>query len=225
MENVKVSVIIPARNEAPTIRNIIKEARKYAFEVLVIDGDSRDDTGKIAEEEKAEVFKDDGTGKGKAVRLGIEKARGDITVFIDADGSHDAKDIPKLVMPIALDKADMVVGSRSTGGSDELHGDMDKFLRLLGSVVIRLFINLRWGKKLTDVENGFRAIKTSVVRSLDLREDITTIEQEMIMKALKKGYRISEVASHEYARKYGRSKIVLKRDWFRFVYSFIKNIF
>ena len=89
MENVKVSVVIPARNEAPTIRNIIREAKNYASEVLVIDGNSQDDTRKIAEEEGAKVFQDAGKGKGIAVRLAIEKVQGDIIVFIDADGSHD----------------------------------------------------------------------------------------------------------------------------------------
>jgi len=76
MENVKVSVVIPAKNEALTIRDIIKEAKKYAFEVLVIDGNSQDDTRKIAEQEGAKVFQDAGTGKGKAVTLGIEEAQG-----------------------------------------------------------------------------------------------------------------------------------------------------
>lgn len=226
MRDVRVSVVISAKNEAPTIRDIIREAKKYAFEVLVIDGNSQDTTRKIAEEEGAKVFQDSGTGKGKAVRLGIEKAEGDIIVFIDADGSHDARDIPKLVMPIALnDEADIVIASRDKGGSDELQGDIDKCFRRVASEIINLIINLRWKQKLTDAQNGFRAIKTTVAKSLNLKEDITTIEQEMVMKVLKKGYRISEIPSHEYKRKYGTSAIVLKRDWFRYIYSFIKNLF
>lgn len=226
MEHVKVSVVIPAKNEAPTIRDIIKEAKKYAFEVLVIDGNSQDATRKIAEEEGAKVFQDSGTGKGKAVRLGIEKAKGDIIVFIDADGSHDARDIPKLVTPIALNnEADMVIASRGKGGSDELQGDIDKCFRFVGSGIINLMINLRWKRKLTDAQNGFRAIKTSVAKSLNLNENITTIEQEMVMKALKRGCRISEIPSHEYKRKYGASVIVLRKVWFRYIDSFIKNLF
>lgn len=226
MENARVSVVIPAKNEALTIRDIIKEAKKYAFEVLVIDGNSQDATRKIAEEEGAKVFTDSGTGKGKAVRVGIEKAQGDIIVLIDADGSHDASDIPKLVAPIGLkDGVDMVIGSRGKGGSDELQGDIDKCIRLLGSIIINLLINLRWRQKLTDVQNGFRAIKASVAKSLDLRENITTIEQEMVMKALKMGCKIGEIPSHEYERKHGTSTIVLKKVWFRYVYSLVKNLF
>lgn len=225
MKNVKVSAVIPAKNEAATIKDIIKEAKKHAFEVLVIDGNSQDATKKIAEEERAKVFQDSGTGKGKAIRLGIEKAQGDIIVFMDADGSHDVRDIPKLILPIVLNKADMVIASRGKGGSDELQGDIDKCMRLVGSTIINLAINLRWKQKLTDAQNGFRAIKTSVAKSLNLKENITTIEQEMVMKALKKGYRISEIPAHEYERKYGASVIVLRKVWFRYVFSLIKNIF
>lgn len=226
MENVKVSVVIPAKNEAATIRDIIKEAKKYAFEVLVIDGNSQDATRKIAEEEGAKVFPDSGTGKGKVVRVGIEKAQGDIIVLIDADGSHDARDIPKLVAPIGLkDGVDMVIASRGKGGSDELQGDIDKCIWLLGSVIINLLINLRWGQKLTDVQNGFRAIRASVAKSLNLKENITTIEQEMVMKSLKKGCKIGEIPSHEYERKHGTSTIVLKKVWFRYIYSLVKNLF
>ena len=226
MQNARVSVIIPAKNEEPTIRDIIRGAKKYAYEVLVIDGNSQDDTKKIAEEEGAKVIQDSGTGKGKAIRLGIEKAQGDIIVFMDADGSHNTEDIPKLLLPIVLnDEADMVVGSRGKGGSDELQGDIDKCMRLVGSAIINLVINLRWNQKLTDAQNGFRAIKTDAVRSLNLKENITTIEQEMVMKTLKKGYRIKEVPTHEYARKYGKSVIVLRQVWVRYVYTFIKYLF
>ena len=226
MENVKISVVIPAKNEAPTIRDVIKEAKKYAYEVLVIDGNSQDATRKIAEEEGVNVFQDSGTGKGEAVRLGIEKARGDIIVFIDADGSHDPRDIPKLIIPVAVkDEADMVIASRAKGGSDEMQGDIDKCLRQVGSEIVVLIIDLRWKQKLTDVQNGFRAVRASVARSLNLKENITTIEQEMVMKALKKGYRIREVPSHEYARKYGASAIVLKKVWLRYLYCLLKNLF
>ena len=221
----KVSVVIPARNEAPTIREIIQGVKKYAFEVVVIDGNSKDDTANIAKEEGATVYQDEGKGKGLAIRLAIEKVKGDIIVFIDADCSHDTEDVPRLIAPMLSDeKADMVVGSRGKGGSDELQGDVDMCMRHIGGEIINLLIDLRWKVRLTDVQNGLRAIKTSVARSLDLQEKITTIEQEMIMKALKKGYKISEIATHEYARKCGTSVIDLKKVWFRYVYTLFKYL-
>lgn len=162
--------------------------------------------------------------RGAAVRLGIKKAKGDILVFMDGDGSHNPCDIPKLLKPIMKKKADLVIASRGKGGSDELHGDLEKTLRLIGSAIITLIINWRFGVDLTDSQNGFRAIKKKVAQDLNLKENIFTIDQEMIIKALKKGYKIIEIASHEYERKYGRSKIRLSTMSWRYLWCLIKDI-
>lgn len=220
-----ISVIVLAKNEEKAIGKVILGARSYADELLVIDGHSKDKTRQIAQKLGAKVIMDHGKGKGEAVRLGIKKANGEILVFIDADGSHDPKDIPKLVKPIIEGKADHVTGSRMLGGSDELHGTWNKFLRETGSHIIILGINWRFGTQLTDGQNGFRAIKKKVAQKIDLRENMTTIEQEMIIKTLKKGYRMAEVPSHEYRRKDGSSSIVLRKVWWRYVYSWLKYLF
>lgn len=220
----RISIIIPARNEAPTIGPIIEGCSIYADEVLVIDGHSSDDTCRIAIELGARVVADNGVGKGDAIRIGISEAAGDVIVFIDADGSHSPDDIPKMVQPILDNLADLVVGSRMRGGSDELHGDFNKFMRMLGSDIITLSINKRFGVKLTDTQNGFRAIRTTCARKLNLVEDITTIEQEMGIKMLHAGFRISEIPSHEYERKHGDSCIQLRRVWFRYIYTWLKYL-
>lgn len=218
------TVVISAKNEERTIGKIVEKSKKYADEILVVDGHSRDKTRKISEELGARVVLDNRKGKGDAIRVGIKEAKGDILVFIDADGSHDPADMVGMIQPIREDKADLVVGSRGMGGSDELHGDVEKLLRMIGSDIILIGINKRWKVNLTDSQNGFRAIKTSVARQLDLRENITTIEQEMTMKALKKGFRIAEVPSHEYHREFGTSLISLRKVWFRYVWSFLINL-
>jgi dolichol-phosphate mannosyltransferase len=198
---------------------------EYSDDVMVVDGHSSDRTAEIAGDLGAVVHRDNGRGKGDAIRVGISKAAGDILVFIDADGSHDPGDIPALVRPILDGEADHVSGSRMRGGSDELHGDLAKFIRVMGSDIITLGINYRFGVRLTDSQNGFRAIRKEVARSLGLREDITTIEQEMVIKTLRKGYRITEVPTHEYARRHGESHIKVGRVWFRYVYSWIRYLF
>jgi dolichol-phosphate mannosyltransferase len=224
-EKMKVSVVIPTRNEEPTIAEIIEGCRPYADELLVIDGHSTDKTREIAKEHGARVEFDHGKGKGEALRTALKIAKGDIVVFIDADGSHDPNDIPKLVQPIHEGKADMVVGSRGKGGSDELHGDFAKFVRMIGSDLICLAINYRFNVRLTDSQNGFRAIRRDVGNALGLKENITTIEQEMAIKCLKKGYKIAEAPTHEYERKYGESIINVWHVWPRYIWSVIKNIF
>ena len=83
-------------------------------------------------------------------------------------------------------------------------------------------INWRYKVNLTDSQNGFRAIRTDVIRNLDLKENITTIEQEMTMKCLKKGHVVGEVPTHEYAREFGDSTIKLRKVWLRYVTNFLK---
>ncbi len=221
----KVTLIVPARNEEGGIADVITYGRPYCDELLVVDGHSTDRTRAIAEELGARVVLDNRKGKGEAVRLGIEEATGDILVFIDADHAHRPADIPRLVAPILEGRADHVVGSRPKGGSDELHGDLEKFARMIGSDIITLGINYRFDVRLSDSQNGFRAIRAAVARQLDLREDITTIEQEMTIKTLRKGFRMAEVPAHEYARRYGESKIKLTRVSFRYVYSWLRYMF
>jgi dolichol-phosphate mannosyltransferase len=221
----KIAVIIPTLNEEPSVAEVITCTKKYTDDILIIDGHSRDNTAAVARSLGIKVIFDHKKGKGEAIRIAIPFIRKDITVFIDADGSHNPDDIPRLVRPIMEDRADHVSGSRLIGGSSELHGGFDECFRLMGSSFITACINQRFGVRLSESQNGFRAIKTRVLRTLDLREDITTIEQEMIIKTLKKGYRMAEVPTHEYTRKAGYSKIDLKKVAFRYVYSMIKYLY
>jgi dolichol-phosphate hexosyltransferase len=217
--------VIPTRDEEGLIGTIIDDVRPFADEILVIDGHSRDRTRDIAGAKGARVVLDRGKGKGDAVRLAFDEAAGDIVVFIDADGSHEPKDIPALVAPIRAGNFDMVIGSRGKGGSDELHGTLPQLIRYVGSQLIMLGINYRWNVRLTDSQNGFRALRRDVGKRLGLTSNLTTIEQEMLMKALKQGFRVTEIPSHEYERKWGTSKVVVWKLWFAYVWSFLRNIF
>jgi len=221
----RVTVVIPAKDEEGLIGEIVDQVKPYADEVLVVDGHSRDRTPDIAAAHGARVIRDRGHGKGDALRLALDEAACEIVVFIDADGSHDPHDIPRLVAPIRAGDADLVIGSRGKGGSDELHGTVEQFIRWVGSQIIMLGINYRWNVRLTDSQNGFRAIRRDVGLRLGLTANLTTIEQEMLMKALKQGYRVSEIASHEYERRWGTSKVVVYKLWFAYVWSFLRNLF
>ncbi len=225
LEDAKISVVIPAKNESVTIRDIIAKAKPFVDEVLVVDGHSTDSTREAAEQAGARVVLDHQKGKGDGIRVGIREVRGDIIVFMDADGSHDANDIPRLVQPILDGKADMIIGSRMTGGSDELHGDISRFIRMTGSHVLLLLINYRWDIRLTDCQNGYRAIRTDVARKINLQENVHTIEEEMVMKCLKHKYIVSEVPSHEYERIHGSSTLNLMKTWYKFVWCILKNYF
>ena len=221
----KVSIVIPTLNEETSVASIIYGCRKHAQEVIIVDGHSSDKTREIAQKMGVMVILDRGKGKGEALRRSIAYVTGNIVVFIDADGSHNPDEIPKLIEPILRNEADHVSGSRLLGGSSELHGGFDECLRLMGSSFITACINWKFKVCLSESQNGFRAIKTRVLKDLDLRENITTIEQEMIIKTLKKGYRMAEVPTHENMRVAGYSKISVKKVCFRYVFSLIKYLF
>jgi len=216
-----VSVLVCTKDEAGGIRQIVDAVKPYAVEVLVVDGNSTDGTREIAAEAGAKVFTDHGKGKGDAYKVGIEAATGDIIVFIDADGSHDATEIPVLTKPIVDGEADVVIGSRHKGGSDEWEGDLNTYLRAIGSGFLSIMINARWKSNLTDVLNGFRAVRASTAKEVPLRADDFDIEQHMIVQYLKHGYTVTEVRSHESCRAWGESKL----PTFRKAYLFFWRLF
>ena len=218
------AIVVPAKNEEATIKEVLRQLQGLSDDLIVVDGKSTDKTVTIAKAWGVKVVRDHGSGKGDAVRVGLAEARHPITVFIDADGSHDPKDIAKLVGPIADDRADMVMGSRMLGGSEELFGSFREVIRLMGSLVISLSINYRYGVRFTDYQNGFRAIRTHIGREIGLTSNITTIEQEMAMRCLCNGFRVMEVPTHEYPRKGGVSKINVLRVAHLYVLNLIKGL-
>ncbi len=224
-KNAAICVVIPTLNEAATIGEVVKSARPFCDQVLVIDGASTDGTIEIARAAGARVEVFAPRGKGRALRHALQIVTQPITVFIDADGSHDANDIPALVAALRENRSDMVVGSRWAGGSDELHGDMNKWLRRNGSLLLTTLVNLRFGANLSDIQNGFRAVDTRLARAIGLREDGFTIEQEMVMKFLAGNFRVINVPSHEYARQGGRAKLDLGQVWFHFGIVVLRHLF
>lgn len=219
--NFSISVIICAKNEEDGIQEVIASVKPYSHEILVIDGHSTDATVRRAEAAGARVHLDNRRGKGDAYQVGIQTATGDILVFIDADGSCDPADIPLLVNPIAQNKADLVVASRHRGGSDEWSGDLNTLLRALGSGFLSVVINWRWKSNLTDVLYGYRAARREAALKVPLRALDFDCEQHMIVQFLKQGYRVTEVRSHEYCRKWGKSKL----PTYRKAYLFFRRLF
>src|SRR5258708_945023 len=196
----KVSIIILTKNEADGLKKIIKSVKRYGKEILVIDGNSEDQSEEIALKEDVRFIRDNGLGRGDGLKLGIKHSKSEILVFFDADGSHEASDIPHLVMPILTNKADMVIASRRTGGSFDMNMNFPGLLRSVGSDILTIIVNYAFKTNLTDILYSFRAIRRATAKELSLSANDFCIEQEMIVSCLKEKKRILEIPSREKAR-------------------------
>lgn len=204
-----VSAIITAKNEEKTIAEAVRAARLHCCETIVVDGDSSDATSRIAADEGAVVIQDNNRGKGEATRLGMDHAKGDVLLVMTADGSDDYAKIPDLIRPIENGEVDFVIGSRFEGGSEELSITAEQLVRTMGNISLNVLINWRWNTYLTDVLNGFRAISREAYSSLHCTCNSAAIEVEMLVKALSYGYRVKNVPTHEFARKYGDTRLAI----------------
>ncbi len=218
-------VVVPTKNEEGTIGEILDQIKAYTHHILVVDAHSDDGTLKEVKKRKIPYVFDNKKGKGDALKTGVHNCEQNIIVFVDADGSHEISDIPRLVQPIHEGKADMVVASRILGGSDELHGTFNKFIRNTGTNFLAVLINKKYKTELSDIENGFRAVRRDVFESIKLDSNGFTIEQEMVLRCLKMGFRVEEVASHEYARKSGYSKLHTMQGFYFLLHFFKEYLF
>ncbi len=220
----RVCVVIPARDEEKTVAEAVRAASAYASEVIVMDGRSRDGTADAARNAGAKVFTDPGFGKGSGIRESLGHSEAEVLVFMDADGSHDPADIPRLAGMILSNEADLCVGCRFSGGSEELSVSTGQLIRTVGNIAMNIAINHRWNVQLSDTLNGFRAVRRTAAQNVELTEDRHTIEQEMVMKFLRHGYRVVNIPTHEYPREFGTSHIRIWREWPMFVWCVIKNL-
>lgn len=218
----RISIVVPAKNEVATIVQIIEKCKPFSDDIIVVDGNSNDGTREAAVKTGVRVVSDNRRGKGDAMRCAIPLIKNEVTVFIDADHSHDPDDISSLTGPILANQSQMVIGSRILGGSDEMRGSVSERLRAFGTHFITFCINRKYNLALTDTLNGFRAIRTDILRQLNLTEDEATIEHEMICKLLDAGYNLDEVPTHEYRRQFGESKVHLVRHGAMFLYTVVK---
>lgn len=220
----KVSIIIPTKNEGEGLRKVITSLKSYANEIIVIDGHSTDNTQDIIKKTNARYVLDHGKGRGDAVRLGIEISKGEVLVFVDGDGSHLVRDIPRLIGPIFENQADLVIGSRRTGGSFDLNMSFDGILRSGGADFLAYLINRKFKTHLSDILYSFRAVRRNAALKLNLVSNDFRIEQEMVIKCLNQNLRLMEIPSQEKARAWGVSKLHTLTG-LKFVFSLIRELY
>jgi CheY-like chemotaxis protein len=187
----RITAIIPAYNEQVSIGSIVLKTKMFVDRVIVVDDGSTDKTSEIAVLAGAEVIKHESNmGKGKGLETGFKAAKGsEIILTLDADGQHQATDIPKLIKPIIDGEADVVNGSRYMNGDEE----NTPAYRRVGQNVLDKATNFNAQTDITDSQSGFRAFAGYTIPAFKFREAGYSIESEMIIEASNAGFRISEV--------------------------------
>ncbi|MEO3869804.1 glycosyltransferase family 2 protein [Nonomuraea sp. B12E4] len=216
-----VSVIVPAMNEAENLPHVFATLPKWIDEVILVDGNSTDDTVAVARRLRPDlkVVVQTRRGKGNALIEGFQAARGDILVMIDADGSTDGREIRSFVTTL-INGADFAKGSRYApgGGSDDLSP-----IRSLGNRFLTAMTNLLYGTRYTDLCYGYNAFWARHLDALDLDCDGFEIETLMNVRAAQAGLVIREVPSHERCRIHGESNLHALRDGWRVLRTILRE--
>lgn len=210
---VNVSVIVPARNEAPNLQHVLPKIPSYVGEVILVDGHSTDDTIAVARNllPTVRIIEQVGKGKGDAIRAGLAAATGDIVVLMDADGSADPQEITRFVK-VLLEGNDFAKGSRflKDGGSHDITR-----IRSAGNYCLTLMVNVLFRARFTDLCYGYNAFWRHCIPYIEIRSSGFEIETLLNIQLHVAGFTIQEVPSMEYPRIHGLSNLNAFRDGWR----------
>jgi len=218
-----LSIIIPVYNEELTIGNIIDRTLAATTkiglptEIIVVDDHSYDNSLQVARQRRGiRVFSlKEHLGKGYVLRAGFAKAKGDVIVTIDSDGSHWPEELHEVLAPVLADQVDMVIGSRYMNHKRVAARKLNKF----GVRIFNLLIQLFTGVAITDSQSGYRAMKREVLGKQKLKSGTYEIESEMLVKTAKAGFRVAEVPITFEQRTYGHSGVDPMIDGSKILFS------
>ncbi len=192
----------------------------FAYEIIVVDDCSRDRSAEISLSKQATVYSlKQHMGKGFALRAGFRKAKGEIIVTIDSDGSNRPEELPLLLKPILQDNADLVIGSRFSGNKPT----SGKRFNVAGVRIFNLMIRILTSAAVSDSQSGYRAMKSEVLRDLRLKSSTYEIESEMLVKIARRKFRVREIPVSFEQRTYGKSTLDPIVDGFKILMSIVSS--
>lgn len=222
-----LSIIIPVYNECATLGEVLRRVRSLSIplEIIVVDGCSTDGTVELLKEEEKRgdiqvVYQERRAGRGNALRIGMEKARGEVIVFQDADLELDPAELPRLLQPIARKQADVVFGSRFLDGRPPM-----TFLQYWGNRVINISLNLLFGTRLTDVETCYQMFRAECVRGQTFSCQHFAFTVELAVRLIRLGHRIQEVPISYYPRTREEGKKLYWKDGFASLWIIARSRF
>jgi len=198
----RAAVVIPVFNEETAIGGVVSRLpRELADEIIVVDGGSRDRTAEAAREAGARVIVETRRGYGRACATGAQAARSEILAFLDGDGADDPEALPQLLGMVTSGKADLALGARCYMETGALPAHA-----VLGNKIAAALISARWRQPISDLPS-FKVIRRDKLLALEMAEDTYGWTIELIVKAARSGYLVSEIPLAYRRRRGGESKV------------------